>query len=274
MVSRKWKWVGLAGCALLALGVGAWWLLMEEPARRDDRTLERIKEERMLRVGLDASYPPFESIDEDSKEISGFDVDLAREIGQRLGAKVETVNIGFDGLYDALKAGRVDMIVSGLPYDPRLTEDVAYSVAYFNAGQMLVVRAAETMINSPLDLDGRSLAVEWGSTADMEARRLREERRDLTLKPYPSPREALVALREGQVDAALVDAISAYQFIGQEGGVKVVGEPLTEELYVIAVRPRSKSLLAQINNILLQMRQDGTLAKLQQKWLGTQALPL
>jgi ABC-type amino acid transport substrate-binding protein len=260
--------------ALAATGLGVWWLLADNPARREDRTLKRVQQKKLLRVGLDASYPPFENIDEETKEIFGLDVDLAREIGRRLDAEVEIVNISFDGLYDALTADKVDALVSGLPYDDRMTEDVAYSIAYFNAGQVLVVRQDNATIEETRDLAGRSLAVEWGSTADMEARELAKKLPDLALKLYPSAQDALAALQGGESDAALVDAISAYQFIGQEGDLEAVGRPLTEELYVIAVRPQSRKLLSQINGILLEMREDGTLETLQVKWLGTKALPL
>jgi polar amino acid transport system substrate-binding protein len=275
--SWQGKRIWLLAAIMLGLtvaGLAAWWLLAESPARREDRTLKRVQQERLLRVGLDASYPPFEDIDEDTKEIFGFDVDLAREVGRRLGAEVEIANIGFDGLYEALTADKVDVLISGLPYDARMTEDVAYSVAYFNAGQVLVVRQDNTTIRETGDLAGRSLAVEWGSTADMEARQLVKKLPGLKPKLYPSAQDALVALKGGQSDAALVDAISAYQFIGQEGGLKAVGRPLTDELYVIAVRPQSRKLLSQINDILLKMRVDGTLERLQIKWLGAKALPL
>ena len=65
-------------------------------------------------------------------QIVGLDVDLARAIAFDLGVEAEFVNIGFDGLYDALLARRVDMVISGLPYDPRWTQDVAYTLNYFN----------------------------------------------------------------------------------------------------------------------------------------------
>ena len=62
------------------------------------------------------------------------------------------VNIGFDGLYDALLARRADIIISGLPYDPRWTEDVAYTANYFNAGQILVTRTGGASVNEVDDL--------------------------------------------------------------------------------------------------------------------------
>lgn len=93
--------------------------------RGDDRSLERIEQAGLLKIGLDASYPPFEDIDEATGEIRGFDVDLARELGRRLGVEIEIINSGWDGLYDALEAGRFDAVISGMVYDPWQTDRVA-----------------------------------------------------------------------------------------------------------------------------------------------------
>jgi ABC-type amino acid transport substrate-binding protein len=76
----------------------------------------------------------------------------------------------------------------------------------------------------------------------------------------------LRALKEDEVKAAVVDAVSAYQFIATEGGAQVVGDPLTDELYVIAVRLDSPLLLKAINEALVEMREDGTLDRLWEKW--------
>ena len=125
-------------------------------------------------------------------------MDIARAIAADLGVEAEFVNIGFDGLYDALLARRVDLIISGLPYDPRWTQDVAYTINYFNAGQVLVVRTDEQAITEIEDLAARTVAVEWGSQAEMEApavkpgrwkkrplRSLRKSRGIVELNPTP-----------------------------------------------------------------------------------------
>jgi len=262
---RRERRVILAMVGLAAVCLAAWWALARLGQEAEDETWARIQEEGVMRVGLDPSWPPFEYVDEDG-QIVGFDVDLAREIGRRLGVEVELVNVGFDALYDALQMGRFDAIVSALPYDPARTKDVAYSTSYFNAGQVLVVRAEEGEIKGAKDLAGRRLGVEWGSEGDAQARKLQKKIEGLTLRPYMAPEEALQALKDGQVDAALVDAVSALQFIGREGGVKIVGHPLTDELYVIAVRSKSHALLKAINEALAEMKEDGALARLRERW--------
>jgi polar amino acid transport system substrate-binding protein len=234
---------------------------------KEDRSLERVRQAGVLRIGLDASYPPFEEIDGETGEIRGLDVDLARELGRRLDVEVEIINSGWDGLYDALEADRFDVVISGLVYDPWQTDRVAYSISYFNAGQVLVVREDEQSITRVGDLKGRTLGVEVGSEGDVQGHELRKRLRDLTLSPYPAPAEVLSAVRQGEVDAALVDAISARQFIRAEGGVRIVGEPVSDDLYVVAVRLEDQALLKAINAALVEMRDDGTLSHLMDKWL-------
>jgi ABC-type amino acid transport substrate-binding protein len=199
---------------LSVVGLGAWYWLGREEEK--DHTWAVIQQTGVLRVGMDASYPPFEEIDETTGELRGYDVEMAREIGRRLELEVQFVNIGFDGLYDALTAKKVDAVISALPYDPLRTQDVFYTVSYFNAGLVLVVGEGETEIQS--------------------------------------------------VDDFLVDAVSAYHFIKHEGAVKIVGQPVTDESYVIAVGPTSTELLSALNVTLLALRDDGTLIRLRDRW--------
>lgn len=249
---------------LSVVGLGVWYWLGREEEK--DHTWAVIQQTGVLRVGMDASYPPFEEVDETTGELRGYDVDLAREIGRRLDLEVQLVNIGFDGLYDALIAKKVDTVISALPYDPLRTQDVFYTVSYFNAGLVLVVGEGETEIESVDDLSGRTLGVEWGSDSDAQGRRLVKRLDGLTLHSYPTPLDTLWGLKNGEVEAVLVDAVSVYHFIKYEGTVKIVGEPVTDESYVIAVGPTSTELLSALNATLLALRDDGTLIRLRDEW--------
>ncbi|MCG3206971.1 MAG: Membrane-bound lytic murein transglycosylase F [Anaerolineae bacterium] len=255
--SSRRKWV-LAGLALVvtAIGLLAWWLWP-----RDDGTLAEIHRRGTLRVGLDASFPPFEAITANG-QIEGLDVDIARAIAADLGVQAELVNIGFDGLYDALLARRADVVISGLPYDPRWTQDVAYTRNYFNAGQVLVVAPGSPAIASTADLAGHTVAVEWGSQADMEARRLAKEQPTLTLLRQPTAADAVAALLAGQADAAIIDAVTAQSATGL-----TIVTYLTDEWYAAAVHIQSRDLLNAINQSLTRLAESGQMAKIQARWL-------
>jgi len=181
--------------------------------------------------------------------------------------RVEFVNISFDGLYDALYSGKIDLIISALPYDPTLTRDVAYSQSYFNAGLVLLVRRDEEDIEGVQDLEGRIVAVELGSTAHEKARRLKDyDRIGMTILTQRTPEEVISRLLSGEADAVIFDGISARQLIAQGEPLRMVGDLLSDEPYVIATRLDSPELMRQINSMLAILRGEGYLQTLEREW--------
>ncbi len=214
---------------------------------RGQSGLAKIKRRGVLRVGLDASFPPFENLNKNGQVI-GLDADIARAIANDLGVEVEFVNIGFDGLYDALLVERVDVLLSGLPVDPYRTGVVAYSVNYFNAGQTLVTRRDNILALA--DLAGESVAVEWGSLGDMEARRLQKTIPNLQINPQPNAQSAL------QFDIAIVDGVNAVT----QPQMRVVTY-LSNEWYAAAVSVNNRALLAEINKTLTRLIESGEIER-------------
>lgn len=261
---KRWSLALVFGLAALTMLAGLWLVRAPgEPVK--DETWDRIQRDGVMRIAMDASYPPFEFTDEDGN-LAGFDIDLAHELGRRFGVDdVEFVIISFDGLYDALRVKRVDLILSALPFDSRLTEDFTYSHSYFNAGQVLVVREEEAEITGVESLRDRKIGVEWGSMGDVEARQLLR-RMEFELFQYPAPAEALGVLAEGETDAVITDAISAYQFSRQNGGVKIIGPPVTDDPYVIATLLNSFILQERINEAILDLSATGFLDELRMRW--------
>ena len=236
------------------------------PGLSRDEMWARIQREGVLRVAMDASYPPFEI--EENGVFRGYDVDLAQEIGRRLGLKVAFVDVGFDSLYDALQAGRCDVIISALPYDRQRTTVAVFTGGYFNAGQVIVTRKDDTRIEREADLAGRRVAVEMGSQAHAEALRLRDRAGvALQIVTARSSDEALEMVRSGQVDAAIADSIAARIAIRAKSGLAIRGDPLTDESFVIAVRQGSPGLYSAVKGILDALRGEGWLDQLADRWL-------
>ncbi len=261
--SSRLLWLLLAAtCWLLALRAirNTWFTARTDPA------WERMQSSGVLRVGMDASYPPFDNVGE-AGQFAGYDVDLANELARRWGVRAEFVNIHFDGLYDALKAGRCDVLLSALPYDETMTKDVLYSPSYFNAGLLLALRTEERQIQSVNDLGDRRVGVETGAAAHLEARRLQEQAKiPLQVAPFVTPQEALQALHAGAVDAVIADSVAIYAFAREPGGIRYLDKFLTDDQYVIAMRPGSGYLWKCIADELARMKQDGFLDTLQQRW--------
>lgn len=244
---------------------------------KQDPYLRQIQKSGVLRVGIDPSWPPFEFVDEQG-QVAGLDVELAQAIGDQLGVKTQFFVSGWEGLYDALRTGQFDAAISALPYDPWRTRTVAYSLSYFNAGPVIVAPAGENGVDEPQDLRGRVVHVEFGSEGEVQARRLQKQVPDLTVTSHDTAQEALAALAERAGGAAIVDAVSARLFIRQDSRcgelhgselycLRVVGEPLYEEPYVIAVHIEARSLQRAIDQALNDLRESGELDALLDRWL-------
>jgi len=260
--AARW-WVA---CLIVALVAAGAWLLLRSLRPVDD-TWDRIRETGVLRVCTDPSWLPFESVEPTTGQVEGLDADLARLLAPRLspGVRAEFVVVGFDSLYDALTAGRCDAVLSALPYEAARTRDVSYSFAYFNAGPVVVIREDTAGIDAVADLDGRAVGVEWGFVPEGETKE-RLLLQQLGLRRYDTAGDALRALQAGEVDAAVVDRISALTYLHQCEGLRIAGEPVVDVDYCIPVRPDSVLLLEEINRVLLEMREDGTLGRLQEEW--------
>jgi len=255
----RMRWAAIA--ALLLCGL----LLVLAGCRETDPSLGRIQQVGVLRVGLDPSWPPFEYVDQEG-EIAGLDVDLARAIGRRLGVDVHLVVSGWEGLYAALAAGQFDVVISALPYDPWRTEEVAYSITYFNAGPV-VVASLDGEVSEERDLDGRVVHVEFGSEGDVQARRLQRKMPELEIVPHDTPQEALEAAVADPGSAAIADAVSARLYIRDDPRLQIVGDPLYDESYVMAVPLEARSLQRAIDQALIEMRESGELGRLLDRWL-------
>ena len=272
LTKQRREWWAVALAAVLLIGTTLSLLLWIWPEAVDP-TWERILKTGTLRVCTDPSWPPFESVNEGTSQIVGFDADLADRLAERLASEVRAepavraqfVAVGFDSLYDALLVGRCDVILSALPYEQARTRDVVYSVAYFNAGLVLLTQQGSSTIEILEDLEGRTVGVEWGFVPEGDTRQ-KEFLRRLAARRYDTADDALRALQAGEVDAAIVDRITALAYLRECGDLTLVGEPIYDVNYVIPVRPDSFRLLAEINRVLLEMREDGTLQALQERW--------
>ena len=262
---NKRKWVVLALGITVALLLLIWLVGPQTffPAR--DYTWQTMQQRHVWRVGTDPSFPPFEQLDATGKPV-GYDIDLAQHIAAAWGMQVEIVAIGFDSLLDALQTGQVDSVISALPYDERLTKNVAYSSAYFEAGIRLVVRK-NSKLSSVVQLAKHRVAVEWGSTGDMVGRRLQHEKPALQLVQFSTPAEAVAALvNDPAIDALLIDQVTLRAAQGKSAPIIALGPALESNPYVIALPHTATVLQAQLEQTLQTLQATGLPAQLETHW--------
>jgi polar amino acid transport system substrate-binding protein len=250
--------------AVLLLGA-TFWLLpapAAAPAAVPDVQPPHVWQPGVLRVGVDAGYPPFAS--QAGGTFSGHDIDLARRLAAHLGWRVEFVNIPFDGLYDALRVSRIDVIVSALPPQEEMVGAVIYSRPYFQAGEVLIVPAGRP----PGGLNGRTVGVELGSVGDQTARRLLAEGGAFTLRShYRSTEAALADLAAGRLDGVVADRVTALRLAGAWPGLTIAPGLLSDVPYVIGLPFDAPEMARRVDAWLTRLERDGTLGALTDRYL-------
>jgi len=221
---------------------------------REDVTWQHIQQSGVLRIGLDPTYPPFENAD--GGVLEGFDVDLGRALATELGLEADFVYFGYDGLYDALGTGQVDVLLSALVIEQARTRDYAYSQPYFDAGQILVVPDSSAIAGME-SLTGQKVAVELGTDGHVLALEWQGRLRGMEIVPFNTSDEALSAVGGGQAAAALVDNISGSLYVEGVSGLRVVGNPVKGEPFAAVVRIEDERLLEALNQALKQLESDG-----------------
>lgn len=220
-----------------------------------------------LVVATEPAFPPFEFQAESGGGFDGFDIDLMMAIGEAAGFEVAFESLPFDGIIPALQAGTVDAAISAMTITEEREETVDFSNPYFKAGLAIAVAEDNTEITSLEDLQGRTIAVQIGTTGAELAGSVE----GATVSTFDSAPLALQELANGNADAVINDAPVTLDAInsGNIGGVKVVGELVTEEFYGIAM-PSDSPNVDLVNQGLATIIEDGTYAEIYQEWFGAE----
>ena len=210
-------------------------------------------DKQVLNVGTNAEFPPFEYMD-DNGQPDGFDIAVIKAIGEKQGFDVKITNMEFKSLIASLSTGGVDAVIAGMTVTPERQESVDFSDSYYTATQSIIVQK-DSDIKTADDLAGKKVAVQEGTTGDL----ICSEIEGCTVDRYKKGADAVMTLKNGAVDAVMIDSSPADNFVAANGGdlVAYPDETSTEE-YAIAVQKGNEELLAKINEGLKQIQEDGT----------------
>jgi len=226
-------------------------------------TLERIKAEGVMTAGTSAAYPPFEYVEDG--ELVGFDIDLAEELGKRMGVTVEFEKIDFKGIIAALQSNRVDTLITAMTKTPERAERISFSMPYYDAGIGALV-PANSDIATPEDLAGKTIGVQLGSSGE------RYVRGDLgesvgQIMTYDSILLAINDLKNGRVDAVVNPLpVLSFNIRGTEGFKTT--DVWVSRVVGINTRLEDADLMAEIDMHLTAMEGEGFLDMLAAKWFG------
>jgi His/Glu/Gln/Arg/opine family amino acid ABC transporter permease subunit len=249
--------------AITRLLVAALLITAFPSALAGDTALERIRRSGQLRIGIDATYPPFGSVE--GGEFSGFDVDLGRAVARELGAQPMFVNAGFDGIFPALQNGTFDVVISAVTITPERSRSLLFSDPYINAGQLIAVRTETQGLTRPEDLGGRRVGVQINTTAQFEL----EKRAGVTVAKYNTIDLALLDLQNRRIDAVVGDApVLRYMTRLSFRDLKTVGDQFTDEKLGIVLAQGSDDLRRAVNAALWRMQDSGEYDRTFRKWFG------
>ncbi len=230
----------------------------------------RIQDAGKIVFGTAADYPPFEYYN--SKfELDGFDIALAKAIGEQLGLEVQFKDYAFDGLLDAVQLNAVDAAISAISVTPDRQQVVDFSNLYYigNSVAMTTDTMSQT-IRSATDFAGLTVGVQRGTTFQARAQEMLVDsgvipQEDLVV--YPNVSAAIVDRRSGNLDVALIGEPTAEQAMKNATDLKLVGEGFSQQQYAIAV-PQGSNLTNRLNQALVALQSDGTFAELVKLYLA------
>lgn len=217
--------------------------------------------EKVLKVGLNSTFAPFEFIKDG--ELTGFDVDLINEIGKNLGYKITFVDQSFDGLIPALKAGKIDVIVSGMSATEERKKSVDFTDEYFTSTQVYLRKKGNTDLTSKESLKGKKIGVQLGTIQEIEAKKID----GATVVPNESTVNVLMELNAGKNDAVILENIVAYEYLKNYPELEVFfEEPLDAGMAMAFDKGKHTELITQINAELKKLKENGKYDELREKY--------
>lgn len=272
------KILGAAVAALLAFsftGCGASAAAAGSGTPGPDESWSKIQSAGQLVLGMDKAFPPMGFVDPKTGELTGFDVEAAREACKRLGVTLKLQPIDWNSKQSELNNGNVDCLWNGLSKTAKRDQEFSLSIPYMKNNQILLVKSG-TPYKGLGSLAGKSVGVQSDSSAETALK----ENQDFTntlkeVVKIDDYSKAVMEIQNGTVDAVAIDEVVARYYLTQKTGAYAVLQEengkdasLAVEDYVIGFRKGDDALRAKVESALKEMSADGSLAKLSEKWFG------
>ena len=215
----------------------------------------------VLRMGTNATFPPYEYVDENN-EVAGIDADIAAAIAEKLGMELEITDMAFDSLIPALQSDTIDIVLAGMTVDPERAEQVNFTDSYATGVQVIIVPEGSD-IASPDDLEGKNIGVQTGTTGDLYCT---DDYGQEFVKQFDNGPLAVAALVNGQVDCVVIDNEPAKNYVAANQGLKILDTAYANEEYAAAIAKDNTELFEQVNAAIQELKEDGTIDSIIEKY--------
>lgn len=210
--------------------------------------------------GTNAEFPPFEFVAAKGVigQFDGIDMAIADLIAKDNGMTAEISNMEFDSLLIALENGQVDAVIAGMTVDPDRAKRVDFSIPYYQATQVMIVKEDSTIAKAE-DMADKKIAVIQGYTGEMCVDKMGYE-----YTSFKKGTDAVMELVNGKAEVVVIDSATASKYVSDNEGLKIVedAESFGNEEYAIAVKKGNKELLDKINASLQELIASGKIAEL------------
>ena len=232
-------------------------------------TLTGMAMAETLKMGTNASFPPYEFYDDETGEIVGIDAEVAAAICEKLGYELEIVDMDFDAIIPAVTTGKIDFGMAGMTVTEERMQSVDFTTSYATGIQVVIVKE-DSEITSVDDLfaEGAShkIGVQQGTTGDLYCSWDIEDEGLGTVERYKNGTDAVLALTSGKVDCVVIDNEPAKNYIAANEGLKILDTEYAVEDYAIALAKDSE-LTEKINAALEELIADGTVQAIIDKYI-------
>ena len=216
----------------------------------------------VLRMGTNATFPPYEYVDENN-EVAGIDADIAAAIAEKLGMELEITDMAFDSLIPALQSDTIDIVLAGMTVDPERAEQVNFTDSYATGVQVIIVPEGSD-IASPDDLEGKNIGVQTGTTGDLYCT---DDYGQEFVKQFDNGPLAVAALVNGQVDCVVIDNEPGKNDVAANQGLKILDTAYANEEYAAAIAKDNTELFEQVNAAIQELKEDGTIDSIIEKYI-------
>ena len=245
---------------------------------KEDTSLTDVQAAGHFTLGLDADFAPMGFTD-DNGEIVGFDIDLAKAVGEKMGVDVEVKPIDWDSKDMELSSGKIDVIWNGFSITDERRQEVLFSNPYLSTKQSIIVKKGSD-ITKKADLAGKKIALQDGSTSEAALKAdtaTYESVGDDNISRFKENSQVLMEGDSGRADAAVIDEVFVRYYLQKENLLDkytVLEEGFDEEDYGVGGRKGDYALMEAINKALDECKADGTTSEISQKWFGEDLIKL
>ena len=233
-------------------------------------TLTGMAMAETLKMGTNASFPPYEFYDDETGEIVGIDAEVAAAICEKLGYELEIVDMDFDAIIPAVTTGKIDFGMAGMTVTEERMQSVDFTTSYATGIQVVIVKE-DSEITSVDDLfaegANHKIGVQQGTTGDLYCSWDIEDEGLGSVERYKNGTDAVLALTSGKVDCVVIDNEPAKNYIAANEGLKILDTEYAVEDYAIALAKDSE-LTEQFNAALEELIADGTVKAIIDKYIA------